>query len=57
MTLQNQVNSHFLFNTLNTVSRTALFEGAKQAVVLLKNTMVFRGEKIFYIFYIKILSA
>lgn len=38
MTLQNQVNPHFLFNTLNTISRTALFEGASQAVSLIDAT-------------------
>ncbi len=30
MSLQMQMDPHFLFNTLNTVARTALFEGAKK---------------------------
>jgi len=34
-TLQSQINPHFLFNTLNVISRTALFEGAHTTVDLL----------------------
>lgn len=33
--LQSQINPHFLFNTLNTISRTALFENANTTVDLL----------------------
>ncbi len=33
--LQSQINPHFLFNTLNVISRTALFEGADATVDLL----------------------
>ncbi|HWO76477.1 MAG TPA: sensor histidine kinase [Bacillus sp. (in: firmicutes)] len=33
--LQNQINPHFLFNTLNTISRTAYFENAAQTSKLI----------------------
>lgn len=36
--LQTQINSHFLFNTLNLISRTAYFEGAPQTIQLLDAT-------------------
>lgn len=32
--LQSQINPHFLFNTLNTISRTAMFENANNTVKL-----------------------
>jgi sensor histidine kinase YesM len=34
-TLQAQINSHFLFNTLNLISRTAFFEGAPKTIQLI----------------------
>lgn len=43
--LQSQINPHFLFNTLNTISRTAMFEEAKKTVKLtqsLSNLFRFR---------------
>lgn len=41
--LQSQINPHFLFNTLNTVSRTALFEGATETTDLIQSlARVFR---------------
>lgn len=36
--LQTQINSHFLFNTLNVIIRTAYFEGAPQTIQLLEAT-------------------
>ncbi|WHY74725.1 sensor histidine kinase [Fictibacillus enclensis] len=33
--LQNQINPHFLFNTLNTISRTAYFENAEETSKLI----------------------
>lgn len=36
--LQTQINSHFLFNTLNVIIRTAYFEGAPQTVQLIEAT-------------------
>ena len=35
--LQSQINPHFLFNTLNTISRTALFEGATETTDLIQS--------------------
>ncbi len=37
MALQSQINPHFLFNTLNIISRTALFEEANNTVDLIDN--------------------
>lgn len=36
--LRNQINSHFLFNTLNLISRSAYFEGAPQTIQLIDAT-------------------
>jgi sensor histidine kinase YesM len=36
--LQSQMNPHFLFNTLNMISRTALFENAEKTVKLVEAT-------------------
>lgn len=36
--LQSQMNPHFLFNTLNIISRTAMFEGAGETVRLVQAT-------------------
>ncbi|GAA5415723.1 hypothetical protein Pryu01_00755 [Paraliobacillus ryukyuensis] len=36
--LQNQMNPHFLFNTLNTISKTAYIEGAEQTNELISST-------------------
>lgn len=38
MMLQSQMNPHFLFNTLNMISRTALFEHAEETVKLVEAT-------------------
>jgi len=35
--LQSQINPHFFFNTLNTISRTALFEEAENTLKLINN--------------------
>jgi sensor histidine kinase YesM len=39
--LQMQINSHFLFNTLNLISRTAYFEGAPKTIQLIDTTIDF----------------
>jgi sensor histidine kinase YesM len=38
LALQSQINPHFLFNTLNTVSRMAMFENASNTVTLIAAT-------------------
>lgn len=38
LALQSQINPHFLFNTLNTVSRMAMFENADNTVTLIAAT-------------------
>lgn len=37
--LQSQMDPHFLFNTLNTISRMAMFEYAEQTVKLIEATL------------------
>jgi sensor histidine kinase YesM len=39
--LRMQINSHFLFNTLNLISRTAYFEGAPKTIQLIDTTTDF----------------
>lgn len=37
LSLQSQINPHFLFNTLNTISRTSMFEQATKTVKLIES--------------------